>query len=279
MRCGLRILGATTSAVKHPSTLGCMIARPSSAGNHVPPNPPDALPAAAAPPRLDSVRWSADGLVPAVVQDAVRGDVLMLAWMNRESLELTLREGRTVFWSRSRGEIWRKGDTSGNMQRVRDIRLDCDGDTVLVTVDQAGSGACHTGRRSCFFQPLEDGDGEDRDAPAGAQGSLPAGALERLARRLEARKTADPATSWTARLYALGLDAILKKVGEEATETVLAAKGGDRSRIVAETADLWYHTMVMLANLGLGPEDVLEELDRRAGRSGLAEKAARTGSD
>ena len=228
--------------------------------------------------RPQPVRWNADGLVPAIVQDAVRGDVLMLAWMSRESLALTLEEGRTVFWSRSRGEIWRKGDTSGSVQRVRDIRLDCDGDTVLVTVDQAGAGACHTGRRSCFFQTLENRDGEDGDDSAGANGNPPAGALERLARRLEARKDADPATSWTARLYALGLDAILKKVGEEATETVLAAKGGDRSRIVAETADLWYHTMVMLANLGLGPEDVLEELDRRAGRSGLAEKAARTGS-
>ena len=226
--------------------------------------------------RLESVRWNMDGLVPAIVQDAVRGDVLMLAWMSRESLALTLEEGRTVFWSRSRGTIWRKGETSGNVQRVRGIRLDCDGDTLLVAVDQAGGGACHTGRRSCFFQPVEDG-----DALAAAQGDgrLPSGALESLARRLEERKSADPATSWTARLYARGLDAILKKVGEEATETVLAAKNGEPSRVVAETADLWYHTMVMLANLGLGPEDVLKELDRRAGCSGLAEKAARTGSD
>ena len=226
--------------------------------------------------RLEAVRWNADGLVPAIVQEAVRGDVLMLAWMSRESLALTLEEGRTVFWSRSRGAIWRKGETSGNVQRVRDIRLDCDGDTLLIAVDQAGGGACHTGRRSCFFQPVEDG---DVLAATQGDGSLPSGALESLARRLEERKSADPATSWTARLYARGLDAILEKVGEEATETVLAAKDGEPSRVVAETADLWYHTMVMLANLGLGPEDVLEELDRRAGRSGLDEKAARTGSD
>ena len=244
------------------------------------------------PPRPESFRWNEDGLIPAIVQDAVRADVLMLAWMNRESLALTLAEGRTVFWSRSRGELWRKGETSGNVQRVRDIRLDCDADALLVSVDQAGGAACHTGRRSCFFQALEDAepelepertadgaDGAGGAARPGADGSLAAGALESLARRLEARKTADPATSWTARLYAQGLDAILRKVGEEATETVLAAKGGDRSRVVAETADLWYHTMVMLANFGLGPEDVLEELDRRAGRSGLAEKAGRTGSD
>lgn len=204
----------------------------------------------------------------------MRGDVLMLAWMSRESLALTLDEGRTVFWSRSRAQLWRKGETSGNVQRVRDVRLDCDGDALLVTVDQAGGAACHTGRRSCFFQALE-----ETDTGTTAEGNLPGGALESLSRRLEERKSADPATSWTARLYAQGLDAILKKVGEEATETVLAAKGGDRSRIVAETADLWYHTMVMLANLGLGPEDVLVELDRRAERSGLAEKAARTGSD
>ena len=200
----------------------------------------------------------------------------MLAWMSRESLALTLREGRTVFWSRSRGELWRKGETSGNVQRVREVRLDCDGDALLVAVDQAGGGACHTGRRSCFFQALGDG-GWETDAGEEGDGSPPGGALARLARRLEARKSADPAASWTARLYSEGIDAILKKVGEEATETVLAAKGGDRSRIVEETADLWFHTMVMLANLGLGPEDVLEELDRRAGRSGLSEKASRAG--
>ena len=240
------------------------------------------------PPRPEAVRWNKDGLVPAIVQDAVRGDVLMLAWMNRESLALTLAEGRTVFWSRSRGELWRKGETSGNVQRVRDLRLDCDGDALLVSVDQVGGAACHTGRRSCFYRILDEtepeGTADGADGAGGTAGreaneSLAAGALESLARRLEARKSADPATSWTARLYAQGLDAILSKVGEEATETVLAAKGGDRSRVVAETADLWYHTMVMLANFGLGPEDVLEELDRRAGRSGLAEKAGRTGSD
>ena len=206
----------------------------------------------------------------------MRGDVLMLAWMSRESLALTLYEGRTVFWSRSRAELWRKGETSGNVQRVREVRLDCDGDTLLVAVDQAGGGACHTGRRSCFFRPLGDGGGET-DGGREADDSPPGGALASLARRLEARKSADPAASWTARLYSEGLDAILRKVGEEATETVLAAKGGDRSRTVEETADLWFHTMVMLAKLGLGPEDVLEELDRRAGRSGLAEKAARAG--
>lgn len=227
-------------------------------------------------PRPESVRWDENGLVPAIVQDAVRGDVLMLAWMSRESLAHTLREGRTVFWSRSRGELWRKGETSGNVQRVREVRLDCDGDALLLAVDQAGRGACHTGRRSCFFQALADGDGET-DGGREGDGSPPGGALARLARRLEARKSADPAASWTARLHSEGLDAILKKVGEEATETVLAAKGGDRSRIVEETADLWFHTMVMLANLGLGPEDVIEELDRRAGQSGLAEKAARAG--
>lgn len=241
-------------------------------------NPRDAVPSPPHdPPRLESVRWNEDGLVPAIVQDAVRGDVLMLAWMNRESLALTLDEGRTVFWSRSRGEIWRKGETSGNVQRVRDIRLDCDGDALLIAVEQTGGGACHTGQRSCFFQAVENGGGGPEEEKEEAGGILPASALESLARRLEKRKSADPDTSWAARLYAQGLDAILRKVGEEATETVLAAKGGDRSRTIEETADLWFHTMVMLANLGLGPEDVLEELDRRAGRSGLAEKAARTG--
>lgn len=227
-------------------------------------------------PWVESVRWNADGLAPAIVQDAVRGDVLMLAWMSRESLALTLEEGRTVFWSRSRRELWRKGETSGNVQRVREVRLDCDFDALLVLVEQVGGAACHTGRRSCFFSAL-DGDGEEeRDwqpVPHPA-----AGELERLAWRLEERKSADPDTSWTARLHAMGLDAILKKVGEEATETVLAAKGGERERIVAETADLWYHTLVMLAHLELGPADVLAELERRSARSGIEEKAARGGA-
>ncbi len=226
------------------------------------------------------VRWNEDGLAPAVVQDAVRGDVLMLAWMNRESLALTLREGRTVFWSRSRGALWRKGETSGQVQRVRGVRLDCDGDALLIAVEQEGGGACHTGRRSCFFrEPDADADGTgvgDGGGSGWRESQTPAaGALAGLARRIEERKSADPDTSWTAHLYAQGLDAILKKVGEEATETVLAAKGGEPDRVVAETADLWFHLMVMLAKLGLGPEDVLGELDRRAGRSGVAEKAAR----
>ena len=221
-----------------------------------------------------SVRWNADGLVPAIVQDAVRGDVLMLAWMSPESLALTLREGRTVFWSRSRAALWRKGETSGHVQRVREVRLDCDRDALLIAVDQAGGGACHTGERSCFFHAF-DGDGHDDGwRPAGSPSG---GALEDLARRLEARKSADPDSSWSARLYARGLDTILKKVGEEATETVIAAKDGEPSRVVEETADLWFHTLVMLAKLGLGPEDVLREIDRRAGRSGLAEKAERVG--
>ena len=172
-----------------------------NARDAVPPPPHDS-------PRLASIRWNEDGLLPAIVQDAVRGDVLMLAWMNRESLALTLDEGRTVFWSRSRGELWRKGETSGNVQRVRDVRLDCDADTLLITVDQAGGAACHTGQRSCFFQALEGAGGAPK-----ADGIVPAGALESLARRLEERKSADPAISWTARLHAEGLDAILKKVG------------------------------------------------------------------
>jgi phosphoribosyl-AMP cyclohydrolase / phosphoribosyl-ATP pyrophosphohydrolase len=254
------------------------------------------------PAWLDRIAWDAQGLVPVIAQEQVSGRVLMLAWMDREALARTVESREAVYWSRSRGRLWRKGETSGHLQRVVEVRLDCDGDAVLLVVTQSGGIACHTGRESCFFARLGDvgwsvvdpvlkdpeviygnpslprrtGEGQGggpSDPPV--TGAELETVLTRLAAVLEARKHADPETSYVAGLYAKGLDAILKKLGEEATETLLAAKGGDRRALVYETADLWFHTLVALAALDLGPEAVLEELAQRFGLSGIEEKARR----
>lgn len=216
---------------------------------------------------LDAVKWNADGLVCAVVQDRVRGTVLMQAWMNAEALELTLSTGQATFWSRSRGEIWVKGLTSGNTQTVVDVRLDCDGDSILVLVDPAGP-ACHTGVTSCFYRSADASGWRDAEPPA-------ATTLAALAAQLESRKQADPDSSYAASLYAKGRHKILQKLGEEAVETVLAGTAEDPEHLVYEMADLWFHALVLLADAGLSPDDVLAELARRQGVSGLAEKAAR----
>lgn len=217
---------------------------------------------------LEAITWNADGLVAAIVQDRVNGTLLMQAWMNREALQQTVETGQATFWSRSRGEIWVKGLTSGNTQRVTDLRLDCDGDSVLLLVDPAGP-ACHTGQTSCFYRAWQDAGWQDAPVPAG-------NTLVSLATQLEARKSADPATSYAASLYAQGREKILQKLGEEAIETILAATGQDKKALVSEMADLWFHSLVLLADAGLQPTDVLAELARREGVSGLVEKAART---
>lgn len=216
---------------------------------------------------LEAVRWNEQGLVAAILQDRVSGRVLMQAWMNREALEQTVATGQATFWSRSRQEIWVKGLTSGNTQKVIDLRLDCDGDALLLLVEPAGP-ACHTGETSCFYNRW-DGDGWNPAEPPAA------GELEQLAAALEQRKSASPDSSYVASLYAKGREKILQKLGEEAIETVLAGAAGERDPFVYEMADLWFHSLVALADAGLGPQDILNELARREGVSGLAEKAAR----
>jgi phosphoribosyl-ATP pyrophosphohydrolase/phosphoribosyl-AMP cyclohydrolase len=212
----------------------------------------DAEIGAPAAERAARVRYGPDGLVPAVVQDATTGRVLTQAWMNRESLERTLERGETWFWSRSRQELWRKGATSGNTQAVRAVVLDCDGDAVLVLVDQTGV-ACHTGAETCFHDPLGEG------SPPEAFAAL--ADLERtVARRAEA---ADPEASYTARLLAKGIDTVCKKVGEEATEVVLAAKGREHGQVVYESADLLYHLAVLWRAAGVSLEEVAAELASR----------------
>lgn len=215
--------------------------------------------------------FDAQGLVPALCQDAATGEVLMLAWMNEEAWRLTRETGEAHFWSRSRGRLWRKGETSGHALAVRGIRLDCDRDVVLLAVEPSGP-VCHTGARSCFFEVVEGG-----EAP-GARGAL-GEVLARLAATIEARRDADPGASYVASLLAAPDDRAIKKLVEEAAEAALAAKGADREALVRETADLLFHALVVLARAGVALGAVARELARREGTSGHAEKATRRERD
>lgn len=201
---------------------------------------------------IERVRFNADGLVPAVVQDAGDGRVLTQAWMNRESLERTLERGETWFWSRSRQELWHKGATSGNTQAVRSVSLDCDGDAILVLVDQTGV-ACHTGAATCFH-----------DRVGGEAPVEPFAALTDLERTIADRAAAaDPGSSYTARLLDKGIDTVCKKVGEEATEVAIAAKGREHDQVVYESADLLFHLAVLWRASGVSLEEVAAELASR----------------
>jgi phosphoribosyl-ATP pyrophosphohydrolase/phosphoribosyl-AMP cyclohydrolase len=212
----------------------------------------------------DALTYDAQGLIPAVVQAAETGECLMVAWMNREAVAQTLATGLTHFWSRSRGKLWRKGEESGHTQHVQRIYVDCDSDTLLVQVHQDGV-ACHTGRRTCFFQRLRTDAGGIDDAAAATM-------LERIERIVAERKVAPPPGSYVAKLLAAGEAAVCRKIGEEAIEVVTAALGneGDR-RVVEEVADLWFHTLVLLGQRAIPVREILEELARRhTGRDGAA---------
>lgn len=195
---------------------------------------------------LQDLKFDEHGLIPAIIQDVQSGTVLMLAYMNRESLEKTLQEGRTWFYSRSRQELWLKGETSGHSQKVVAIYYDCDADTLLIQVYQTGV-ACHEGSFSCFSRAMALQEGEKALSPDWA-------VLSWLEDLVKERKEALPSGSYTTYLFEKGIDKILKKVGEEATEVVIAAKGGKEEEIIYETADLFYHLLVMLQdrNIELG---------------------------
>jgi phosphoribosyl-ATP pyrophosphohydrolase/phosphoribosyl-AMP cyclohydrolase len=194
---------------------------------------------------LKDARFNADGLIPAIVQDVRTREVLTVAYMNPESLRLTLDKGETWFYSRSRKALWHKGETSGNFQKVRGIKLDCDNDAVLLEVEPLGP-ACHTGDYSCFG--VEAGFG---------------GTIQQLYDLIGRRKVERPEGSYTTKLFAQGIDKIVKKLGEEAVETVIAAKNDSSERIVEETADLLYHLLVTLVEKGVTLEEIQAELARR----------------
>ena len=279
------------------------------------------------PAWLTAVNYNAAGLIPAIAQDYVSGRILMMAWMNAESLQLTAQTQTAVYFSRSRAKLWHKGESSGHTQRIHDIRLDCDADVIVLSVTQAGGIACHTGRESCFYQRLDlsgqtpewqtvdkvlkdpaeiyhsnaatqtipeineapslnavNSDTIQNDSNPSAHSIL-----QQLDQVLAERKQADADSSYVASLYAKGLNKILEKVGEESTESIIAAKDfancdentdkaqydEARSELIYEVADVWFHTLVGLAWFDIESDAVLNELGRRFGLSGIDEKAAR----
>ncbi|MCR8643340.1 bifunctional phosphoribosyl-AMP cyclohydrolase/phosphoribosyl-ATP diphosphatase HisIE [Paenibacillus sp. N1-5-1-14] len=204
------------------------------------------------------VKYDAQGLVPAIVQDAVSKDVLMLAYMNEESLKLTIESGETWFWSRSREELWHKGATSGNVQKVRDIRYDCDSDTLLIFVDPQGP-ACHTGQYTCFYRKMEPEDALSTQSTTRDRFSI----LSSLESVIASRDLERPEGSYTTYLFEKGVDKILKKVGEESAEVIIAAKNSDNEELRYEASDLIFHLMVLLRDRKLPLDDVMRELQNR----------------
>ena len=197
---------------------------------------------------IDDLKFDEKGLIPAIVQDADSGRVLTLAYMNRESLGISLERRLTCFWSRSRQELWLKGETSGNYQHIVSVTADCDHDALLVRVHPDGP-ACHLGTASCFENPLLIGE--------------EAFSLDGLYALLSDRKAQLPEGSYTSYLFQKGIDKILKKVGEECTEVIVAGKGGERAETVYEIADLAYHVMVLMVEMGIRPEEIRRELASR----------------
>jgi phosphoribosyl-ATP pyrophosphohydrolase/phosphoribosyl-AMP cyclohydrolase len=209
---------------------------------------------------LAQLKFDAQGLIPAVVQDWRDGTVLMVAFMNKEALEKTVATKSVHFWSRSRQTLWEKGETSGHKLLLKDLFVDCDGDALLVKAEPMGP-TCHTGEKACFFSRV--------DQPGTWTSEAWGGILERLYQTIEARKRQPSAESYTSKLLESGVDRILKKVVEEAGEVALAGKGGKKDEIVYETADLLFHTLVALGYHDITLHDVYQELATRFGKSGL----------
>lgn len=220
---------------------------------------------------IEDIKFDERGLIPAIVQDARTREVLTLAYMNAESLRRTLEERETWFWSRSRSALWHKGETSGNTQRVLGIRLDCDRDTLVAIVEPAGP-ACHTGARTCFHHEIEDAPREDAASRGDVESRNLGELLQQLYALIEGRRKDRPEGSYTTYLFNAGLDKILKKVGEESAETIIAAKNEDRSALAAEASDLLYHLMVLLVECGVTLDDISAELAQRSKSKGQKDK-------
>lgn len=220
---------------------------------------------------LDQIDWAKSELLPVIVQDSTTLEVLMMAYMNREALELSLSTRVAHYFSRSKQRLWKKGESSGHLQHIERFLLDCDNDTLLIMVRQEGV-ACHTGRKSCFFTDIETD--QAISAPQ-IDTTATYGVIDELYHTILNRKNADPETSWTAKLLSKGDNAILKKVVEEAGEFSFAIKDGNENEIIYECADLVYHVLVALGHKNISPDRIKQELARRFGMSGIAEKNAR----
>lgn len=220
---------------------------------------------------LNQIDWAKSELLPVIVQDSTTSEVLMMAYMNREALELSLSTRIAHYFSRSKQRLWKKGETSGHLQHIERFLLDCDNDTLLILVQQEGV-ACHTGRKSCFFTDIESG---DTISEPQIDTNAAYGIIDELYHTILSRKNADPQTSWTAKLLSKGDNAILKKVVEEAGEFSFAIKDNDEDEIIYECADLVYHVLVALGHKNISPDRVKQELARRFGVSGITEKNAR----
>lgn len=221
---------------------------------------------------LDQIDWQKSVLLPVIVQDSTTLEVLMMAYMNRESLELSLSTKVAHYFSRSKQRLWKKGESSGHLQHIERFLLDCDNDTLLIMVRQEGV-ACHTGRKSCFFTDIESNEiiSEPQIDTVSTYGII-----DELYHTILERRNSDPETSWTAKLLSKGDNAILKKVVEEAGEFAFAVKDDNEDEIIYECADLVYHVLVALGHKNISPDRIKQELVRRAGVSGISEKNSRT---
>lgn len=206
---------------------------------------------------IETIRFDERGLIPAIVQDYLDGTVLMMAWMNRDSLHKTMETGRTWFWSRSRQALWPKGETSGHVQWVKSLRYDCDADALLIAVEQVGDIACHTGERSCFHQIQDPQTQTPKVSPP------PADMLSQVFAVIQERQKHPDSQSYTASLFQAGDNKILKKIGEEAAEVVMACKDDQPDAIANEVADLFYHALVALAHHGVSLRQVYQVLAKR----------------
>ena len=220
---------------------------------------------------LKRVDWQKQELLPVIVQESTTNEVLMMAYMNKEALTLSLETKTAHYFSRSKQRIWKKGESSGHTQEIESFFIDCDNDTLLIKVKQNGV-ACHTGRKSCFFTELESG---EVNAAVEVDTQDAYGVIDTLYHTIQERKYADPETSWTAKLLQKGENTILKKVVEEAGEYCFAHKDDDEHEMVYEAADLTYHMLVALASKNISPDRIKQELARRFGMSGIAEKNSR----
>lgn len=221
---------------------------------------------------IEKIDWQKQELLPVIVQDATTHEVLMMAYMDKEALRLSLETKTAHYFSRSKQRLWKKGESSGHTQQIESFFLDCDNDTLLIKVKQNGV-ACHTGRKSCFFTKLESGEVVS-DVEVDTTAAY--GVIDTLYHTIQERKNADPSESWTAKLLSKGENTILKKVVEEAGEYCFAHKDNDEDEMIYEAADLTYHMLVALASKNISPDRIKQELARRFGMSGIAEKNARS---